>query len=97
MKNRRTNLIDVDLDKYVLYLHKPSDKLLAIDNGETERFHRLIGGHDGIERVPDHETVDGISLEYNPDKNAYDIQSNKTHNVKINELDYTWIQIPSGR
>jgi len=97
MKKRRTNIIDVDLDVYMLYLHKPSDTLTAIESSEAERFHRLIGENDGIENIPDQETVDGIRLQYNADKNAYDIQTNMTNNVRINEIDYTWIQFPYGR
>jgi hypothetical protein len=97
MKNRQSNIIDVDLDKYVVYLHKPSDTLIAINCSETERFHQLIGDNDGIENIPDQETVDGIRFQYNAKKNAYDIQTNKTHNIHIKDLDYTWIQFRYSR
>ena len=92
MIKRRTNIIDIDHDAYVLYLHTPSDTLMAIDISETERFHQLISDNDGIEKVPNKETVDGIRLQYNADKNAYDIQSHTAQNVRLNELAFTWIQ-----
>ncbi|MBU1010102.1 MAG: hypothetical protein KKD74_08215 [Bacteroidetes bacterium] len=97
MKNRRTNIVDVDLDSYVLYLHKPTDSLMAIDKSEMERFHKLIAENDGIEKIPNEEEVDGLRLQYNSDKNAYDIQTKTLNNVKINELDYTWVHLPYGR
>lgn len=97
MNNRRTNIIDVDLETYILYKHKPTASLMAVNKSETERFHKLIGENDGIENIPNQETVDGLRLQYNADKNAYDIQTIIPHNVKVNELDYIWIQIPRGR
>jgi threonine synthase len=78
-------------------MHKQSDSLVAINKDQMERFFKLIAESQGIENVPNEETVDAIRLHYNEEKNAYDIQTTKTFNVKINELDYTWIQFPYGK
>ena len=78
----------------MLYFHKPSDSLMAFNESETGRFHRLIGHYDGIEKIPDDETIQGIILQYNSAKNAYDIHNMITREVRLNELDYVWVQYP---
>ena len=97
MRHRRTNFIDVDLNSYVIVIHKTRDALMAIESTETQRLHKLCGENEGFENVPFSETVNGIYLDYCLTKNVYNIQTKQTHVVKINELEYVWIAMAYSR
>jgi len=88
----KTNCIDVDLNSYIIYEYNPCRKLMAFEFKNAIRFDQLIRKYDGIENIPDDETIEGISLEYNHNKNAYDIQSTVTENVRINDLSSAFIE-----
>ncbi len=93
MKNRLTNRIDLDLEAFLLYCHKPTDTLIAVEMEERDRIEMLIKEYGGIETIPNEETVDGFQLHYNAEKNAYEIQVEVKINFIINELEYTWVNI----
>lgn len=90
MKKRLTNRIDSALEAFLLFNHKPTDTLIAVEMEERDRIEMLIKEHGGIETIPNDETVDGIQLHYNAAKNLYEIQVEVKIDFIISELEYTW-------
>ena len=96
MKNIKTKSLDINDDSCNLYLHKISNRLISISAEEAHRIINLTSYYKGIENIPDKEKVEGVLFSYNNIENTY-IQSNEIMNVKINELEISYIQISNNR
>ena len=77
----------VDINYYMIFLHKPSKQMVIIKIFEKKRLYLLKKKYKHISHIPDIEKVSCIVLKYNFDNNMYE-QNNMTEiEVKFNELD----------
>ena len=85
MKNKR--IINIDIEKYMIFIYKPTDRLIAIDISKSQSLIDLKSRYGDYSNIPNDEVIEGILLTYNAKKNIYKIQSNRLFNYTINKLD----------
>jgi hypothetical protein len=59
MPNRKTQRIDVNLDLYMVYRHKPTDSPVAIDKSEADMLQKLTP-HGSFEAVTESQMIAAV-------------------------------------
>ena len=96
MRNRKSNLIAVDLDLYAIYLHIPSETLLAVDLKHMQRINALVAQHGDFSTVPATELITAIVLDVKDSSKGYELTP-VTRDWKVQEVYPQWVYLGGGR
>ncbi|MEZ5030689.1 MAG: hypothetical protein R2787_04755 [Saprospiraceae bacterium] len=85
--------VALDSNKYSACRHHDLSNPIALLNEDTERIHRLSMEVEGIDKVPNEETVEGIPMQRRSGSDIYEIISEERETYQVNKLILTWGEI----
>ena len=78
--------VNIDFDKYVLYVDTVRDYPVAIDFDEHRRIQSLSAAWQSIESIPEEEFVEGIILHLNDSTQGYEIMNPVKISFKVVDM-----------
>ena len=88
MKTRPNYKVEIDRTEYALYLHKPSNNLIAFDNAVMKYAVHLIKTSEIGSTNLLSEVVGGKVLHYCHASNSYSLRSDEIQFVQIGDVEY---------